>query len=236
MSQPIFNQVCLDRTLIAGIYNTCDQWCMYCPATARCLAYRCSPELRSGEQNVYKALADRLYEGIEFVKRLYDAEGRSSPELDEMLADDPRKQTTVPPIDDPLERAGVRYARLSHAYLASRRDYPFEMVWRASGPTPFEIFAWFHLLIAAKIYRALSSSAAAVRGEEEKRADALIAAKVALIGIERSLSALSLLCADDDDPRLELLGAHLRRLAREVEGRFPEARGVVREGLDDGAP
>jgi hypothetical protein len=41
------------------------------------------------------------------------------------------------------------------------------------------------------------------------------------------------LCADDDDPRLELLGAHLRRLAREVEGRFPEARGVVREGLDE---
>jgi hypothetical protein len=234
MSQPIFNQVCLGPTLIKGIYNMCDQWCMYCPVTTRCLAYRCSPELRSGEQNVYKTLADRLYEGITFVKRLCDADGTSSPELDEMLANDPREQTTLPPVDDPLERAGVRYARVSHAYLISRPDFPFEMVWRPDGPTPFEVFAWFHTLIAVKIYRALSSSAAAVRGEEAKRADALISAKVALIGIERSLSALTLLCADDDDPRLELLGAHLRRLAREVEGRFPEARGVVREGLDDG--
>ena len=50
MSQPIFNQVCLDPTLITGIYGTCDQWCMYCPATERCLAYRCSPEIRSGSR------------------------------------------------------------------------------------------------------------------------------------------------------------------------------------------
>ena len=97
MSQPIFNRVCLDPTLIKGIYNTCDQWCMYCPATARCLAYRCSPELRSGQQNVYKELADRLYEGITFVKRLCEAKGAPTPELDQLLADDPREQTTVHP-------------------------------------------------------------------------------------------------------------------------------------------
>ncbi len=28
MSQSIFNQVCSDPTIVKGIYNTCDQWCM----------------------------------------------------------------------------------------------------------------------------------------------------------------------------------------------------------------
>ena len=231
MSQPIFNQVCLDPTLIDGVYNACDQWCMYCPVTSRCLAYRCSPEIRSGKRDIYKSLADRLYEGITFYKRRCEAEGTLTPELDAMLADDLRARTTVPPVDDPLERAGARYTRLSHAYLVSREDYPFEMVWRPSGPTPFEVFAWFHLLIASKIYRALLSSAAAARGDAGRKHDALISAKVALIGIDRSLDALAAM-AVDDDARLELLGAQLRRVKRELESRFPEARGVVREGLD----
>ena len=104
MSEPIFNQVCLDPTLIAGVYNACDQWCMYCPATARCLAYRCSPEIRSGKQHIYKRLAERLYEGITYYKRVRDAEGLPTPELDALLADDLRTKTTLPPVDDPLER------------------------------------------------------------------------------------------------------------------------------------
>jgi len=232
MSLPIFNQVSLDPTLIKGVYNTCDQWCMYCPVTARCLAYRCSPEIRSGKQNIYKSLADRLYEGMTFIKHLCEADGRPTPELDAMLADDPRARESVPRVDDPLERAGARYARLSDAYLVSRDDYPFEMTWHPSGPTPVEVFAWFHVLIAAKIYRALSCAAAAARGDASKKEDAHVSAKVALIGIDRSLDALAVISVDDDDARLELLGGQLRRVRRELEGRFPAARAIVRVGLD----
>ncbi len=232
MPLPIFNQVSLDPMLIKGVYNTCDQWCMYCPVTARCLAYRCSPEVRSGKQNIYKSLADRLYEGMTFIKHLCEADGRPTPELDAMLADDPRARESVPRVDDPLERAGARYARLSDAYLVSRGDYPFEMTSHPSGPTPVEVFAWFHVLIAAKIYRALSCAAAAARGDASKKEDALVSAKVALIGMDRSLDSLAVMSVDDDDARLELLGGQLRRVRREMEGRFPAARAVVRLGLD----
>jgi hypothetical protein len=232
MSVPIFNQVSLDPTLIKSVYNTCDQWCMYCPVTARCLAYRCSPEIGAGMENVYKSLADRLYEGMTFIKRQCEAEGRPTPELDAMLADDPRNRESVPTLDDPLERAGARYARMSAAYLVSRDDYPFELVWRSSGPTPFEVFAWFHLLIAVKIHRAVSCATAAARGDASRKEDALVSAKVALIGIDRSLDALAALSVDDEDARLELLRGQLRRVRRELEGRFRAARAVVRVGLD----
>ena len=63
-----------------------------------------------------------------------------------------------------------------------------------------------------------------------RRHDALVSAKIALIGADRSLDALVVMPADDDDPRLGLLQAQLLR--REVEARFPDARGVVRVGLD----
>lgn len=64
MKLPLFVQIAADPTLIPGIYDTCDQWCMYCSATRWCLAYRCGPETRSGKVNVQRSLADRLYEGI----------------------------------------------------------------------------------------------------------------------------------------------------------------------------
>ena len=57
-----------------------------------------------------------------------------------MLADDPRTRTTVPPVDDPLERMDPDTRAECRT---AREDYPFEMVRHDSGPTPFEAFAWY---------------------------------------------------------------------------------------------
>jgi len=59
LSQP-FVKAALDPTLIPGIYNACDQWCVYCPATARCLAYRCQPADAKEEdpQDIYARFPD----------------------------------------------------------------------------------------------------------------------------------------------------------------------------------
>jgi hypothetical protein len=234
MQEPPIVQATLDPTLIPGIYESCDQWCMYCHATNRCLAYRSSPDIQSGKQDIHRPLAERLFEGMMFLKRLCDAEGRPTPEIDAILSDDPREQLVIE-VNDPLERMAGRYGQVSDAYLMSRPDFPFEMYARVSGPTPFEVFAWYHRLISAKIYRALLSAAHAARGEAGRHREALMAAKVALIGMDRSLDALAAMTAEDDDPRHELMQAQLRRLRREVEARFPDARGVVRPGLDDGS-
>ena len=232
MSQPAFARAAADPTLIKGIYDTCDQWCMYCPATNHCLAYRCNPDIQAGKQDIYRSLADRLYAGMVFLKRLSEAEGRPTPEIYAILSHDLRKTVQLIAIDDPLERMGRRYAKLSDAYLLSRPDFPFAMRVRPSGPTAFEVFAWFHRLIPAKLYRALVSAAHAARGDRSRATDALASAKVALIGMDRSVDALAGMIAEDDDPRLKVMHAQLRRLRREVEGRFQDARHVVRDGLD----
>jgi hypothetical protein len=232
MPEPAFVRMALDPSLIKGVYNGCDQWCMYCPVTARCLVYRCDQQMVEGKTNVYKSLAERLHEGMEFLKRACDAEGHSIPQLDAMLSNDPRQQPMLVAIDDPIERLARRYGQLADAYLLSHPDFPFEMKPRDSGPTAFEVFAWFHQLVPAKVYRALVSSADAARRQEGDHRDALISAKVALIGMDRSLEALATIAAEDEDARLDLLQTQLRRLRREMEARFPDARSVVRPGLD----
>jgi hypothetical protein len=233
LTQPFVKAV-LDPNLVPGIFNTCDQWCLYCPATARCLAYRCRPAGAKDEdpQDIYANIAARMYESLGAVKALTEAEGREVPQLDALIAADPRKTVVYQPIDDPLDALARRYAHLSHAYLLSRPDYPFVMKWRPEGPTPLEVVAWFHTLIAAKIYRTIMSSSAAARGDSRGLIDAIASARVALLGVDRSRAAIQQMRQDDDDVRLDEIGGQLRRLARELEARFPDARAFVRPGLD----
>jgi hypothetical protein len=221
-----------DTTLIKGIYEACDLWCMYCHATDRCLLFRCSSDgRRSGD--IPTDRHDFSVDGLRILKNLAEAEGRSAPiEIDAFLSNDRRKKTYLFSLDDPLERMGGSYMHLSNAYLRSRRDFPFDVSPRPSGPTPLEVFAWFHDLVPARIFRAVLSAGAARAGLDDRTEDALGAAKLALVGIDRSLDALTAMAADDDDPRLTLMQAHLHRLTREVEERFPDARCFTRPGLD----
>jgi len=96
------------------------------------------------------------------------------------------------------------------------------------------VFLFYHVLIAIKIYRAISSSLEAARtGSAQARWDSDVSAKVALVGIDRSDEALQVMTLDGGDPRIEHMRRHLSRLRREVQGRFPAARTLVRPGLDD---
>ncbi len=233
LRQP-FVQAILDPTVIRGIYNTCDQWCIYCPATSRCLAYRCRPDGAADQdpQEIYSNIAARMDEGMRLLKELNAAEGRTVPELDELLAGHLRTPASWTPTDDPLERGARRYARVASSYLSSHPEFSFVMRYRPVGPTPLEVFAWYHVLIAVKVCRAMSSATAAERGERDLRRDALFSAKTALLGIDRSRDAVEVLRRSDDDARLPHMVGQLRRLARELETRFPEARSLVRPGLD----
>jgi hypothetical protein len=243
LSMP-FVDATLDPTVIPGVYNTCDEWCAYCPVTARCLAYRCRPpgDDSPGGCGIYLNIADRLRESMEMVRELHAADGRVIPELEELLNDRSEPTERDIPAGDALNDMARRYAITAGRYLQSLSDVSGTMQRRPEGPTALEVFAWFHFLIAAKVCRAIVSRAAAAREarlegrEADLGCEALYSAKVALIGIDRSRQALRELQRDDANPRLAQMEAQLRRLAKEVDGRFPGARAVLRPGLDIPAP
>jgi hypothetical protein len=231
-----FLTLATDPDLVPGIYNACDQWCHYCPATGRCLAFKCRPD--SGGGNIYENIEEKMLESMRYLKACHEAEGLAPPEdLVRLLSAGPLfEPVAFVPIDDALERMGKHYAVLATAFLATSSEPIPEspLPKREHGPTPFEVFLYYHVLIAAKIYRAISSSHQAARdGSAQARRDSDGSAKVALIGIDRSDEALQVMALDDPDPRLEHMRKHLARLRREISARFRSARTLVRPGLDD---
>ena len=126
---------------------------------------------------------------------------------------------------DPLERLGRRYMMLADAYLESRPDFPPAAgVWRPEGPSALEVLAWYQVLAPARVFRAILCDAEARQGIRGRRTDTLRAAKVALIGLDRSASCDRTLQLSDDDPRLELMLTLVRQLLQAVEARFGGAR------------
>jgi hypothetical protein len=226
-----FIEAVTDPSLIDGVYNGCDQWCDYCPLTARCLAFRCRKGPAGGD--IYHDIADAMYTSLQAIKDRCDAERLPPPaDLTRLLADDPRARPFVP-LDDALERMGRHYAVSAAAFIMTKGNVAPDIPRRPDGPTPLDVFLWYHLLIAMKIYRAVTSAAAAARtGSAGARWDADLSAKVALLGVDRSDEALQAMALDDRDARIEHLRLQLRRLRRELEARFPAARTLVRPGFD----
>jgi hypothetical protein len=225
-----------EPALIPGIYQMCDQWCMYCRATDQCLAFRSTNarDVNGVFDPVGDADDERVGGGLALLKVLADAEGHAlAPEVEALVLGDRDRQRAVFTLDDPLERLGRSYMSLAEAYLRSRSDFPPRLVWRDAGPTPIEQLTWYHVLAPARVFRAILCAAEAARGVAGRHRDTLSAAKVALIGIDRSMTALTAIRGEDDDPRLELLEGRLQRLRDGVEDRFPDARQFIRPGLDE---
>ncbi len=64
---------------IPGIYLTCDQWCMYCRVTDRCLAFRSTnaAEINGVWDHAGEATGEDISDGLLFIQALADAEGRA---------------------------------------------------------------------------------------------------------------------------------------------------------------
>lgn len=124
-----------------------------------------------------------------------------------------------PDLNHPLARAAAAYAAQTAAWMKDHADLDDD---------PSRIARWDHLLIHAKLVRALER-------DEEVPEDSDGSAKVALISIDRSIKAWMALrrdFADDEDRILDAL-VTLQRLRRETEAEFPSARAFKRPGFDD---
>ncbi len=216
-----------DTALVPGIYEHCDQWCSYCPATAHCLAYRRLLE----RQEQHGIPPFRSYEDVlEFSRGVTAEEGRLTPELDALLSADPARQSLVLDIDDPLDDLASRYAFEVQRFLDRRNWMPPVQV--APQPSSIDVVAWYQVLIPSRLERALTSVKEAARGQADRLMDANGCAKMVLIGIDRSHAALRRLRGQNDDARVVALLETLEQLGPAIERRFPSARAFIRPGID----
>jgi len=227
-----FLAIAQNPRIIPGVHHYCDEWCDLCPVTPRCLAFLCTEAFRQerGRQEDEETFAT-MDEAVEFMRSLSAIEGVRTDELDELLSHPPGQSGVR--TDDPLAERALEYATRTELLLlpfalqlASRRRSR-----SPSGPSPEEVVLWYHVRIYAKIFRALVSAASDCEVGRQGH-DARGCAKLAMVSIERSRTALRIVRLTAGAEHVDPLIAILDELDRGLEQRFPDARAFVRVGLD----
>ncbi len=237
--------------LISGIYNYCDRWCERCPLTSRCLVYATEqedddpPESRDLRNEAFWRKLGSIYlETREMIVEWVKETGVNlAGNGEEGEARSHRKRQLID--NHPLAKSGKKYANAASDWfrefdqnteLSDLRTTENNGGNAEHLEDAREVIQWYQYQIAVKTIRALSG-----RREEEDPEfaefprDSDGSAKVALIGIDRSIAAWRLMqlslpeCAGSIVPLI----LQLERLRQRLEKGFPEARGFVRPGFDE---
>ena len=247
---------------IPDIYNYCDRWCKRCPFTSRCMNFVLAQEQLGDIDSFdirspafWQSLMDAFRVTREFLEDVLKRCGLEITEddLNRARAAEQRKQQRLE--EHACSRTAKRYIAIVDEWFEAMQPFfqECETEWREAEEADcsdtdackqfeemqrlIETIRWYQRQIYAKIMRALSGKydellSSILKGTPK---DCDGSAKVALIGIDRSISAWIALreCLPTrNDDIIDLLVA-LDRMRRDVEITFPDARAFIRPGFDE---
>jgi hypothetical protein len=245
---------------IQSIYNYCDRWCERCPFTSRCLNFAMDSE-DFGNQEArdinneafWQKLSETFQMTLELLHEAAEKEGIDLESIDAEEFEEQERLNNEFAKNHHCSRAAKLYSEMVDDWFDSAQeifghedDEPdLEMPEDRRDTDPaealsdfgeaVEVVRWYQHLIYVKLMRA-------IRGELDERLeppdefpkDSDGSAKVALIGLDRSIAAwgeIRNLFPHRDHDILDIL-VHLEQLRRNVEKAFPEARAFIRPGFD----
>jgi hypothetical protein len=263
MDEERMDELAGDPRFIPGVFNYCDRWCERCPFTARCLNYAMGQEMEFGylaaRDAENEAFWDKLHETLESTREMIEDEAEETDfDLDEEeLQQSIREQEEVHDAAQaqPYSQTAMRYIDIVDGWLKSNEGLVGDKSDESKSSLPadlpsvgpgdaasmrdcLEVILWYQRQIYVKLCRAASGTIRAEGDElDYMQEDADGSAKVALIGIERSMGAWATLLGrfPDHEDILFALGT-LKRLLRQVEAAFPNARSFRRPGFDTDSP
>ena len=249
-----------DPRFIQSIYNYCDRWCERCPFTARCLNFALGQEefdhLETQDldnEAFWKKLSETFQMTLELLEEAAEEQGIDLDSVDTEEVEEQERLNNELARDHECSRMAKLYSEMADDWLESARDLfsseeeeisadePLDPLDNSSAEKdddllePVEVVGWYQHLIYVKLMRA-------IRGElleepeilDEYPKDSDGSAKVALIGIDRSIAAwgeIRNLFPHRSDQIMDIL-LHLEQLRRKVEKTFPDARAFIRPGFD----
>ncbi len=240
-----------DPELIPGIHIYCDRWCGRCAYTSRCLQFRLEASEResSGALQNFDALnsqfwqemGEALVQVMRFIRDIAASGGLEAGDLQrETLFSAPPATLQRDAREHPCAIAALHYAGMVNEWFAATDKLPDAEESLLTHPPLFleesiQVIRHYHYFIYPKIVRAVEGRLGGEAASNRDLCDdASGTAKVALIAIDRSLAAWSLLYKEypeQEDSTLSIL-LHLDRLRRSVEVVFPDARSFIRPGFD----
>lgn len=255
MDKERLKEMARDERFISGIYNYCDRWCERCPQTSHCLNYAmgeeefADPESRDIQNKAFwEKMSQVLRTTLEMVKEEAVSRGIDLDALDFDDAEEESVQETAE--NHEISRAALAYSKMVEDWFSEAKSFfgrdgeavdktllPLDESEPPKGEMEesLEVVRWYQHQIYVKMMRAISGR---LREElEESDEEDLYAkdsdgsAKVALIGIDRSIAAWSVVgngfpfIGRND---VHAILTHLERLRRSIEKDFPDARGFIR--------
>jgi hypothetical protein len=249
-------ELAADPNFIPGIYNYCDRWCERCQFTSRCLVFATengAEEVISESRDLdneafWNSLSSTLQDAQDMLAALAAEVGVDLTTINDQR-NPQRKRRHFDVGDHPLTEIGRDYANAATAWFSeladanlARNQVVKELGCEGSDEiaNAVEVVQWYQYQIAVKTMRALSSRSRELDpkdltvGEVYAR-DSDGSAKVALIGIDRSIGAWHLLhrCLPNNSGTIFPLILRLDGLRRRIEQEFPCAREFIRPGFDE---
>jgi hypothetical protein len=260
MDKKQIEKLAKDPRFIPGIYNYCDRWCQRCAFTSQCMTYAlCEDEFNNPQSRdiTNKAFWNKLHDifrvTLEMVKETAQKMGIDLNSIDHEETAIREEQVHKTATEQPYCQAALDYIRMVDNWFDSNKelleDKAVELQTQFEADIPgtrsadeaisirdyLEVIRWYQHQIYVKLCRAASGM---IRGELEDLEyfpeDANGSAKVAIIGIERSIAAWGGLLNQFPQQEQTILAllVKLKRLLRNVEMAFPDARTFVRPGFD----
>ncbi len=232
-----FEELAAKEGYIDGIHNYCDRWCERCVKTSKCRNYAFDPENNEIERE----------DTFEYLKNVFAATRlmieEKAEEMGIDLSDINEFEDKTEPFKDALTKFAYDTASGLHDWLESEAGVKGLKVYDSLKLgqdlslhyiDSLEVVLWYNFFIPVKLERAVSS-AADDDFLEYFASDCNGSAKVALIALDRSIAAWSVILEqrpEYEDTILNFL-IKLTHTRTAAETRFLEARSFIRPGLDE---
>ncbi len=232
--------------IIVGIHNYCDRWCERCPFTQRCTVFLAESALSEQEKNPnHEAFWDNLRalfrDALINLRQFAQTRGI---DLRQQLDDTPSVNADF----ERLEKAALQYSQMCDKWFRLNRYVLIEQP--ISGDEreqtrhllaltdAVEVITWYRFFICAKIHRALTTLTLIEKNDlfvDAVQNDANGSAKIAILGIERSIASWEVIRAafpEKTDELLDIL-VLLTRLRNSLKNIFPKVAAFIRPGFDE---
>jgi len=260
MDREILKALAKDPKYIPGIYNYCDRWCERCALSSRCLN-RALVEEHFGDlqesdalnEAFWQRLSEMLNHTLSLLRETAKERGIDLDRMDHDRNGQSENMIKESAVGHLIFHASEGYARAveewfqANEYLFYRKEEELNQIRLVSARNDpaseaigindaIEVIRWYQYQIAVKLMRAIGSAA----GEKDSELrdfpkDSDGSAKVALISIERSISAWTILLSSFPEQKKQIVGfmASLENIKNRVETQFPQARAFMRPGFDE---
>ncbi len=243
-----------DPNLIPGIYNYCDRWCERCALSGRCLLYateKADEDDDPASRHINNAafwhkLASIFAQTQEMISAWADENGVDLTPSALAEGEEHNDRQQAQSRNHPLAKIAEEYAFAVNEWFENEFE-PMEVFSDTTAGSNdddehdeavndyLEVIRWYQFLIAVKLIRAISSRLEEDEYGDEEWHHSDGSAKVALIAIDRSLSAWKLIgeLRSENGVSIRKLLLDLEKLRLHTEREFPTARDFIRPGFDE---